>query len=73
MVFNSKLCIKLEELQKILHLMFNSAQSHYFDEFILNNLLSYPHSPWPIFLEVEIINVISKYKSSLTLGSDHLL
>jgi len=72
-VFNGWLYIRLEDLWKALHFIFNSAQLYQVDAFILLELLSNLWSLWPEFSKAEVTNAIVKCNNSLTLRLDHLL
>lgn len=70
--FNKYLYNKLDNLQQVLHLFYNTIQNRLINLQLLNEILSYQHTKQPPFSKAEFINAINNYSNS-TLGLDYIL
>jgi len=71
--FNSQLCLELDNLCKVLHSTFNTAQHYHVESDVLNKLGSYSSLPWAQFVEEEFTSSLLKCSNMFTPGSDKLL
>ena len=71
--FNGQLCIKLKDLWKVLHYMFNLAQNCQINSQLLNKMLVKSISKQLFFSKVEFRDVIKKCSTLSMPGPDHIL
>ena len=71
--YNSQPCLELDDLWQALYLSFNTAQFHYIDENVLNEIRSFTSTFWKQFLEEELTSALTKYDNLSAPGLDKLL
>ena len=71
--YNGQPCLKLGDLWQVLHLSFNTAQFHYTDKNILNEIGLFTSTSWKQFLEEEFTSAITKCNNLSALSLDKLL
>ena len=70
--YNSRSCIKLEDLWKALYNSFNLAQNYQIDTHLLKELPDKKVMSWTSFSKAELINAINRCNNSSTLEPDEL-
>ena len=70
--FNRKSCIKINNLQQALYLLFNSAQNHQTDSQLLEEIPCKEITKWNLFLKEEFVSAIEKCNNSSTSGLNKL-
>ena len=71
--YNSQPCLELDDLWQALYLSFNTAQFHYIDENVLNEIRLFTSTSWKQFLEEELTSALTKYDNLSAPGLDKLL
>jgi len=71
--YSNQLYLEINDLWHVLHSSFNMAQHYSINESILEELVSFPSSPWDQFSKEEFIIAITKCNKSSAPGPDKLL
>ena len=71
--YNGQSCIELNDLWRVLHKSFNSAQNCQININLLEEIPDKEVTTWVPFLKEKLINTIKKYNNSSTPGPDKLL